>query len=202
MHPKVFGIGFHKTGTTSLRDALQVFGYRVAGPNETKNPKIKSIYQDLTKKLSHEYDGFQDNPWPLVFREMDAMWPDALFVLTWREPERWISSQTKHFGEDNTPMREMIYGDGAGHPAGNNARYLEIYNAHNTSVRAHFADRPGKLLEMNFEQGDGWEKLCPFLGRAVPDVPFPHANAATLRDNVPMLEKLTQQAMKLLRKIR
>ena len=40
------------------------------------------------------------------------------------------------------------------------------------------ADRPGKLVEMDFSSGDGWEKLCPFLGLPVPAKPFPHANKA------------------------
>ena len=33
-----------------------------------------------------------------------------------------------------------------------------------------------RLLEWYIE--DGWEPLCKFLGKPVPDVPFPHANAA------------------------
>lgn len=36
---------------------------------------------------------------------------------------------------------------------------------------------PDRLLEWDIS--DGWEPLCKFLGKPVPDVPFPHANAAT-----------------------
>lgn len=33
-----------------------------------------------------------------------------------------------------------------------------------------------RLLEWNVK--DGWEPLCEFLGKPVPDEPFPHVNAA------------------------
>jgi len=29
---------------------------------------------------------------------------------------------------------------------------------------------------MDMTQGDGWEKLCPFLGNAIPETPFPCMN--------------------------
>lgn len=40
----------------------------------------------------------------------------------------------------------------------------------------HFKDRQNDLLVVDFTQGAGWEELCGFLGRDVPDIPFPHAN--------------------------
>jgi hypothetical protein len=40
----------------------------------------------------------------------------------------------------------------------------------------YFAKRPGDLLVINIPAGDGWEKLCPFLGVPVPDLPFPFKN--------------------------
>ena len=33
---------------------------------------------------------------------------------------------------------------------------------------------PERLLE--YRLGSGWEPLCTFLGKPIPDVPFPHAN--------------------------
>lgn len=183
VRPKVFGIGFHKTGTTSLSHALQHLGYRVTGPNEITNPRIGPDLLAITTRLSKKYDAFQDNPWPLVFREMDAMWPDAKFVLTWRTDEKWLSSAFKHFQTRETPMREVIYGKDRAHMADNEDHYLAVYRAHNQAVRDYFADRPGKLLEMNLEQGSGWAELCPFLGTKVPEMPFPHANSVQERTN-------------------
>ena len=50
------------------------------------------------------------------------------------------------------------------------------YDEHIAAVRAHFAGRPGKLLEVCWERGDGWEALAPFLGHGVPAEAFPHLN--------------------------
>jgi hypothetical protein len=75
-----------------------------------------------------------------------------------------------------TPMRTWIYGVGS--PEGNEAVYLDRYNGHNRDVLAHFAGRPDDLLVMDLAKGDGWETLAPFLGKPVPDAPFPHANKA------------------------
>lgn len=50
------------------------------------------------------------------------------------------------------------------------------YHRHHADVRRYFADRPDDLLEMRIAEGDGWEKLCPFLGVEVPDGEFPRTN--------------------------
>ena len=44
-------------------------------------------------------------------------------------------------------------------------------------VRRYFSNRPDDLLELNIAGGQGWEALCPFLGLAAPDQPFPRLNA-------------------------
>lgn len=195
---KVFGIGFHKTGTTSLALALTELGYRVTGPDRVSDPDIGEKHVELTRALSRDFDGFQDNPWPLVYREMDTMWPDALFVLTVRDPEAWIRSQTKHFAETSTPMREHIYGKGRGAPIGNEAHYVAVMEAHNAAVRDYFRDRPGKLIEMDFSKGDGWDRLCPFLGVPTPTRPFPHANKAEGRKPLARVIRKTKIAVKAL----
>ena len=45
----------------------------------------------------------------------------------------------------------------------------------------HFKERPEALLVLRITEGDGWEKLCPFLGQKIPRMPFPHANKANDR---------------------
>ncbi|MBN2905500.1 MAG: sulfotransferase [Rhodobacteraceae bacterium] len=177
---KVFGIGFHKTGTSSLKRALRRLGYRVTGPDHNHDPDIAQTYLDHARALSQRFDAFQDNPWPLVFREMDEMWPDAKFILTVRDPQSWIASQLRFFGDQGTPMRELIYGQGRGSPVGNEAHYIATMQSHEAAVRAYFADRPGKLLVFDIVGGAGWEPLCDFLGERVPRQPFPHANNAAV----------------------
>jgi hypothetical protein len=179
--PKVFCIGFHKTGTKSLAAALRVLGYRVTGMNAGRDPDIVANALPRALALAERFDAFQDNPWPLLFREMDAHFPGSRFVLTHRAPEAWIASVVRHFGTGDSPMRRWIYGEDAGSPVGHEARYLARYARHRAEVRAHFRDRPGDLLEIDVTAGDGWAPLCGFLGEPVPDVPFPHANRADAR---------------------
>ena len=37
-------------------------------------------------------------------------------------------------------------------------------------------------LEMNITQGDGWDKLCPYLDKDIPDTIFPHSNKGSLHE--------------------
>jgi len=73
-------------------------------------------------------------------------------------------------------MRQWIYG--AGCPRGNEEIYVRRFETHNREVGEHFSNRTDDLLVMNLADGDGWDQLCPFLGKEVPPVPFPHANRA------------------------
>lgn len=176
---KIFCIGFHKTGTSSLALALERLGYRVTGPNGVLDPNIATNALPMAKRLVEEFDAFQDNPWPIIYKELDAAYPGSRFILTVREPSAWLRSAVTHFGATATPMRTWIYGVGA--PLGHEDIYLRRYTGHNEAVLHHFRDRPQDLLVMDLSRGDGWRELCSFLGRQVPAVPFPHANQADAR---------------------
>ena len=177
--PKVFGIGFHKTGTTSLAAALSHLGYKVTGPNEVHNPRIADEAYRASQELAVTHDAFQDNPWPLLYREMDRDHPGSRFILTLRPAEKWIRSVVTHFGMIDTPMRQWIYG--VGHPIGNEEIFLARYERHNREVMEYFANRASDLLVLRITEGEGWEKLCPFLGVSVPERPFPRENTAEQR---------------------
>jgi hypothetical protein len=180
---KVFCIGFHKTGTTSLGMALKMLGYSVTGPNGVKDPKIEANVYDIAFKLVEQYDAFKDNPWPMLFREVDAKYPGSKFVLTVRPGHLWLRSQIEHFGTQQTPMRKWIYG--AGCPVGYEDLYLHRFERHNREVQAHFAGRRTDLLVLDIAEGDAWQKLCPFLGVEIPDAAFPHANRSVDRSSKP-----------------
>jgi len=203
MGPKVFGIGFHKTGTTSLGEALRILGYRVTGPNGIHRTGMDHAMAMATAlDLLPRYDAFQDNPWAELFREMDREVPGSRFVLTVRPEEAWLQSVVGHFGPRSTPMREWIYGTGHGSPLGNEDLYLDRYRQHNRDVREHFADRPHDLLEIDITRGDGWELLCPFLGLDVPDRDFPHSNSASTRSDAGLLRRAKWQVRWATRRLR
>lgn len=180
---KVFCIGFQKTGTSSMREALVTLGYDVTGVfgRDIGLEQLRRDYVKIGLEIAQRFDAVEDMPWPLMFRELDATFPGSKFILTVRDTDRWYSSIAGHFGATPYHLQQLTYGDDAPAPVGHEARYREVYEAHNAAVEAHFADRPQDLLVMCLEQGDGWNKLCPFLGVAEPDAPFVHTNSSRQR---------------------
>jgi hypothetical protein len=175
LHSKVFGIGFHKTGTTSLKAALEILGYRVTGPNFVEDEDLAESVLAKALAVAPQFDAFQDNPWPILYPEMDQAFPGSKFILTIRDEAKWYASALRQFGARTTPMRRFIYGTGS--PLGNEASYCARYRSHNEAVLQYFASRPKDLLLVDITRGDGWELLCPFLGCETPSRPFPYKNA-------------------------
>lgn len=178
---KIFCIGFHKTGTSSMGRAMEILGYSVMGARGTRDPDIARNAPALAEKYVPLFDAFQDNPWPILYRHLDRRYPGSKFILTVRDPNSWLHSILKHCGSRSTPMREWIYGHG--NPRGHEREYLSRYVRHNEEVRQDFAGREGKdFLVMDLPGGDGWDRLCPFLGHEMVDREFPHRNRAGDRD--------------------
>lgn len=181
---KVFCIGFQKTGTSSLRDALGQIGYSVTGVFGRDVPldELRRSFVERGLEIAARYDAVEDMPWPLMFRELDAAFPGSKFILTMRSTDRWYRSIADHFGANPYHIQQLTYGDDAPAPVGHEQRYREVYEAHNAAVQAYFADRPDDFLEFWLERGDGWDKLGAFLGRDdVPSGQFVHTNSQNQR---------------------
>ena len=175
--PKVFGIGLHKTSTTSLAYALYTLGYHVGGYFYASRFEDDELTAYVLDRAGF-YDAVQDMPWPEFYQLLDREFPGSKFILTIRDEDRWIKSVTDHFGEGVIADNERFYGVPVA--AGNEDVYRSRFRQHNQEVRDHFADRPDDLLVMDIANGDGWEVLGPFLGVATPDWPFPRQNAMSL----------------------
>jgi len=145
------------------------------------NPDITREVYNMAFDLAKRFDAFQDNPWPILYKELDERFPGSKFVLTVRSTSDWIKSVVNHFAEEETPMREWIYG--VGRPKGNEAIYIERYERHNREVMEYFKNREEDLLILDIAGGEGWGKLCPFLGKGTPPMPFPCANTKSDREN-------------------
>jgi len=173
---KIIGVGFQKTGTSSLRDALRILGYKVGDNNyQMLWPILHGNYNRVFNKLN-QYDAAEDNPWPLIYKEIDQQIPNCKFILTIRESESWYKSVARHIGNLRSPMHEWIYGFGKGLPKDFKQNTIEVYNRHNQEVKVYFKNRPNDLLVVDFTTGAGWEELCNFLQVPIPKIPFPHAN--------------------------
>lgn len=199
---KIIGVGFHKTGTTSLDHALRILGYSVAGAKIELAQDLIDGNLDKALAYASEFDALQDNPWALLYKELDQAFPKSKFILTTRDEDKWYQSCLKHFGSESTLMREWIYGKDMGMPEGNKQVYIKRFRSHNTEVRTYFENRPHDLLEVNWSNCDGWHKLCEFIGVAKPNIPFPHANRAKPRYTkykINRIEKLNNRIKKFLK---
>ena len=142
MTGKIIGVGFQKTGTSSLREALKILGYRVKD-NSTRPliPILKGNYNKVLR-LIRNYDAIEDTPWYMIYKELDARIPGSKFILTLREEESWYKSVSRQIGLLRNPNQEWIYGRGKGLPVEYKENAIRIYNQHNHEVMEYFKDRP------------------------------------------------------------
>ena len=184
--PKIFCVGFHKTGTTSLYAALTTLGFKVTG-TVGEGWSVDDLERDGAQKcilMMEEFDAAEDMPWPLFFRELDEAYPGSKFILTVRDTEQWYTSLDNHFGEKATNLNAFAYGREYARARGAKEKWVDTYKAHNEAVREYFQARPDDLLEIDLASGDGWEKLCAFLDKPVPNEPFPVKNSHTRRRSI------------------
>lgn len=174
---KVVGIGLNKTATKSLAQCLEAMGYRNHSYSlDAFHDFQQADWQALFKRMD-DYDSFEDWPWPLMYREIDEHYPNAKFILTVRDnPQAWYRSLCKmavRMGPLND-FEKHIYGHGM--PQAAPEAHIAYYEKHNAEVRAYFANRPGKLLEICFDHGVDLTELSRFLDKPVIEMPTPHAN--------------------------
>jgi hypothetical protein len=166
--PPCWGIGLGRTGTNSLCDALRILGY-VAIAHNPRFEELRSL------------EGGADNGVTLHYKYLDYKFPGSKFVLTRRKLSDWLPSMehvaaanpVRSRDDDLIIYRRMTLYESV---AFDIEKFTAAYHRHHADVRRYFAERPDDLLEMNIVEGEGWEKLCPFLGLPLPSVPFPYLN--------------------------
>jgi 3'-phosphoadenosine 5'-phosphosulfate (PAPS) 3'-phosphatase len=181
---KIFGIGLSKTGTTSLAEALIILGYPTKD-NPGLSRYVKGDLSSIDASVLDEHVALTDTPIPSFYRELDARYPDAKFILTIRDKEGWLASCKKQFtqklADKQNDAHNQLFIDIYDSTVFEERKFAAGYDRFVGGVLEHFRDRPGKLLVINVAAGDGWEKLCPFLGKPVPDIPFPKANVTRIQ---------------------
>ena len=183
---KVLGVGWAKTGTTSLGVCLKQLGRRHTSMRLDLVEDWAAGDHSEVLSIARKFDSFEDWPWLLLYKEFDQAFPGTKFILTTRESDSWIKSylnqiyQPGHFTPQMNRMRELLYGLSFDSP--NPEKLIARYEAHNAAVRAYFRNRPQDLLEVNWANGDGWKEVCDFLGERAPSGPFPHAHRGNYRN--------------------
>jgi len=183
----VIGAGFGRTGTASIKIALELLGL---GPchhmKEVSSPESVADWLAVAEGEKPEWDRiFSDYgsciDWPAAFfwRELSEYYPDAKILLTVRDSESWYKSMEntifrvlKSNPQDFT-VADKLVGKRIFNQRFDDKEYvIGIYEQNIRDVQAVFSS--DRLL--TYELGAGWEPLCRFLGKPVPDVPFPQSN--------------------------
>jgi hypothetical protein len=199
---KVIGAGFGRTGTMSLKAALEQLG---AGPcfhmidiirDPTPLPYWEAAVEGEKVDWKEALGGWESSvDWPgcSFYEEHMETWPDAPVLLTVRDPERWYKSVANSIyaakemamrgelrpQEENPPspdVMRMINGliwDGTFHGRFHEKDYaLKVFEEHNEDVKRTV---PADRLVV-YEVGQGWGPLADMLGVEPPDAEFPHLN--------------------------
>lgn len=181
---RIFGIGMHKTATTSLHMALTKLGFDSA---HWKNAHwAKTIWKEMTfglrsPTLEKNY-ALCDLPITILFRQLDAAYPGSKFILTRKDEAKWLHDVRDHWGYETNRFRKGWDSDPFTHRLHNLVYgqkhfdaevFLNRYRAHNAEVLEYFKERPNDLLVMDMDQGAGWADLCSFFKTPVPLGPYP-----------------------------
>ena len=186
----VIGAGFGRTGTESMKLALEMLGL---GPcHHMKEVLVDPEQTALWRKIAAGdppdweaafagYIAAVDWPSAFYWRELADRYPEAKLLLTVRSAESWHASMEKTIfktlrkstDHDSVGLK-LIAGGVFGGRLDDPAHAIATYERNNAEVEAAFP--PERLL--TYHLGDGWKPLCDFLDRPVPDAPYPRSNSA------------------------
>ena len=186
---RVIGTGFGRTGTDSMREALDILGFGpchhmfAVNTSEIQKQRWRALAKGAAPDWESLFEGFGSCvDWPSAFywRELIQAYPEARVLLTYRTPESWWQSFEKTVlafsaqGADPeslgvTLIANRVFG---GRPQDRDTA-LAAYEANVEAVLATVP--PERLLVHNL--GDGWEPLCRHLDVPVPDWPYPSRNS-------------------------
>ena len=187
--PKVFGVGFTKTGTSSLALALEQAGFRIHDPRAAAHFVKNWARRDFQPIIDfcETADAFEDVPFslPFTYQALDFAYPGSKFILTTRtSADEWYESLTRFhtdlIGKGRLPtaldlqtfpflyegytwdVQSLVFGVEE-HSPYDVDRLKDCYNNHNRQVREYFNHQGDKLLVLNNAEASARDKLCEFL---------------------------------------
>ena len=193
----VIGAGFGRTGTKSLKEALEMLGFAPChhmmevGMNRDQLPHWQAAAAG--EKVDWDavfarYRAACDWPSCSFWRELAAHWPEAKVILTVRPEAKWwksfcetikITMDVRDYLPDPyrrgvATMAHRIISERTFHaPLHDKQAALAAYRRRIAEVTAEIP--PERLLVFNAT--DDWEPLCRFLGVPVPAASYPHSNS-------------------------
>ncbi|POR31922.1 Uncharacterized protein TPAR_07871 [Tolypocladium paradoxum] len=188
---QVIGAGYSRTGTVSMALALETLlggpvmhgGTHLFGREDAytrlwcdvfRNRNDKPVLMKLLREATAGFVGITDAPGTMFLPELLELYPNAKVVLVTRDPDRWLKSMEpimKNAGINALVLKTLLFPCPTWRWAPTFLQHMLLLK-HNDYVRAQVP--PQKLLTMELKQG--WEPLAEFLGKPVPQAPFPRAN--------------------------
>ena len=187
---RVIGAGFGRTGTDSMREALDLLGF---GPchhmleviaHEEQKRLWRALVKDAAPDWERQFAGYNacvDWPSAHYWPELVRAFPEAKVILTLRSAQSWWASfeQTilpviQRSADPESVLLAVIRDKVFGGRPGDRSHAIATYEANVKAVRESVP--PGRLLV--HELGDGWGPLCAHLGVPVPSQPYPSGNSA------------------------
>ena len=186
---KVIGAGFGRTGTMSLKLALEQIGFAPCHHmvEVFKAPQSMAWWEAAANgnpdwpKIFEGFEAAVDWPTASFYRELADVYPDAKVILTLRDPQSWFeSTQATIFARDYPPDSDDPFLRMVGACVGrlfdfqmhDREKLLEVYNRHNETVQKVI---PAERL-LVYHVKDGWAPLCNFLGVPTPEGSTPKVN--------------------------
>ncbi len=192
---QVIGAGFGRTGTLTLKTALEMLGF---GPchhmteifsHPEQIPFWNRAARGEAMDWQEVYGSYQATvDWPgcHFYAELAERYPQAKVILSHRDPERWYESMSETILKSMAMMgvdkevpedHPMYFGGAIVAQASFGSDFsrenvIAAFERHNAEVQRRIP--PERLLV--FEAAQGWEPLCAFLDVPVPDEPFPRTN--------------------------
>ena len=209
---EIIGVGFGRTGTHSLKIALETLGF---GPChhmfELKKSKQQlllwqqvAVSQDTDwKAIFSEYRSQVDWPGAYYWKELIQTFPKAKVILTYRDPVSWYNSFSETIIKANMlgptldpdphtrAMAELV----------DKIVFKKTFNDHqcdrNLAISKYLSHMSQVLQSVPkdnlllFNITDGWLPLCNFLNKPVPKANFPESNSMQeFLDRKPFLKNL------------
>lgn len=194
---KVIGAGYSRTGTLSLKLALEQLGFgpcfhmvEFISPGYAPRRALWKIAEDGGspdwKTIFAGFTSAVDMPTCLYYRRLAAAYPEAKVILTLRDPAAWYRS-----AKATIPVGQALVGVSEAKAAQDRAIALrevgidlledlddepltiQLFERYVDQVKWEIT--PDRLLV--FDVKEGWEPLCRFLSAPVPSTPFPRTNS-------------------------
>ncbi|KAF3060882.1 putative nad dependent epimerase protein [Daldinia childiae] len=212
---KLIVLSAPRTGTHGLYLALKLLGfkpYHMAEVLKTGPQALHILNDGLRAEMFHEgkpygraefdkwfadYDIIIEMPFFMI-RSVLKTYPDAKFLLTERNPDKWAKSFENTIGMmytkfNSLPMSIFRHFDGFASGMSSMGRMLVDYYTNGYGLtpegHKHLTENytnyiaevkrlvpPEQLKVCKLEDGFGWDEICPYLGVPIPDEKWPSLN--------------------------